>query len=312
MKNGVRNRVGRMSRRRFLRSASIGAAVSAGAAATPPFVLAAQAGMFRGFRPPELFRKIREAGYRFVELGGGQIRAAAESEKDAKRLLDQMGEEGVSPVSAFVVRRIAAEDESERRRAVSQWKQSLDGVRRLGLKHIGTELTGNVAKREAGERAFRKSMEELLPILEQAGIELSAEPHPGDFFEDARSTLAMIRGFGSKNLTYLHCTPHTFYLGESVGEVIEDAGELLKYVHVSDSFRTERIMDRFGGGVGLHLHLRPGLGEVDFGETFEALQGIGYRGFVSVQAISHPDRPVEAARKSREYLESLLGARLMV
>ena len=119
-----------------------------------------------------------------------------------------------------------------------------------------------------------------------------------------------MRGYGSEHLGYLHCTPHTFYLGPSIGEVIREAGDLLTHVHISDSFRTHRIMDRFGTGVGLHLHLEPGLGEVDFEETFKALKEIGYRGSLGLQLLSHPDTPVESSRRARRYLKEILGKRL--
>jgi len=158
--------------------------------------------------------------------------------------------------------------------------------------------------------AFRKSMDALLPLFEDAEIHLSAEPHPGDFFEAAPPTIRLLRSYASKHLGYLHCIPHTFYLGESMRRVIAEAGELLTHVHVSDTYRTERIMAR-PGAVGLHLHLRPGLGEVDFQETFDALTTAGYSGHVSVQLLSHADAPAKEAKQTREYLQELLGERLV-
>ncbi len=303
-----------IERRDFLRGCAfaLGAQALGAAPDSPdkPFTLVAHASMFRRFRGAELYRQVRAAGYRHIELAGGQIRAAASSEEAADRLSAELRDAGLTAVSAFVVHRIASGDDAERSKALAQWRRSIEGVRRLGINHIGTELTGNVAKPEAGEAAFRRSMDVLLPVLEDAGIHLSVEPHPGDFFEAAQPTLEMVRSYQSKSLSYLHCTPHTFYLGETIRGVIEEAGDLLTYVHIADTFRTERIMDRFGGGVGLHLHLRPGLGEVDFREVFDSLEKIGYRGYVSLQALSHNDRPVETARQSRRYLEDLLGSRL--
>ena len=99
-------------------------------------------------------------------------------------------------------------------------------------------------------------------------------------------------------------------MGDSIREVIVGAGDLLTHVHVADTFRTERIMAR--SAVGKHLHLIPGLGEVDFQETFDALGEIGYGGHVSVQLISHADRPAEAAVRARDYLQELLGDRLII
>ena len=61
----------------------------------------------------------------------------------------------------------------------------------------------------------------------------------------------------------------------------------------------------------MHLHLRPGLGEVDFQESFDALARAGYGGYVSVQLLSHADEPARAAEQTRLYLEELLGDRLI-
>ena len=157
------------------------AARGTGGTVAPRFQLAAHSSMFRRHRG-EMFQSIRLAGYRRVELGLGHVRLAAKSDEEARGLLRQISAAGLEPVSAFVVRWIADDDEEKRRKAVQEWKTAIAGARRLGLKHVGTEMTGNVAQPEAGERAFRKSMDELMPLLEDAGIHLSIEPHPGDFF----------------------------------------------------------------------------------------------------------------------------------
>ena len=61
----------------------------------------------------------------------------------------------------------------------------------------------------------------------------------------------------------------------------------------------------------MHLHLRPGLGEVDFQETFDSLATAGYSGHASVQLLSHADAPGKAAEQTRQYLQKLLGERLV-
>ena len=51
---------------------------------------------------------------------------------------------------------------------------------------------------------------------------------------------------------------------------------------------------------------------MDFRETFDALGEIGYSGYISIQLLSHFDRPAEAAVKAWEYLKKLLGDRLIM
>ena len=279
---------------------------AAGKTAESRMTLAVETSMFRRHPAPEAFALIRKAGYRFVELGGRHFHAAARSKEGLARLKTELADADLTPVAAFIVHQISSSDEARRQEAVTRWRRSIDAVGQLGVKLITTELTGNLKEPQEGEAAFRKSMEVLLPFFEDAGVHLSAEPHPGDFFEAAPPTIKLLRSYGSKHLGYLHCIPHTFYLGESMRQVIAEAGDLLTHVHVSDTYRTERIMAR-PGAIGLHLHLRPGLGEVDFKETFDALAAVGYSGHVSVQLLSHADAPAEEAELTREYLQELLG-----
>ena len=278
------------------------------AADRKPLKLAFHMGMFGRRQGPAAFQQIREAGFRYVELGGAQIRTASRSAQSAEQLQRQLADAGLTAVSAFIViRDIASNDETRRNRGLDQWRRSIESAARLGLQHVGTELTGDVRDPRSGEVSFRKSLGELLPALEQSNLHLALEPHPGDFFEAAVPTIELARSYRSKHVGYLHCTPHTFYLGPSARRVIEAAGDMLSHVHIADTFRTHRIMDRFQTGVGLHLHLVPGLGEVDFEQTFAALDAVGYGGAVSVQALSYSDDPLEAARRSRKYLIQLLG-----
>ena len=307
-------------RREFLKRAALGGGLAAwsgrrsalareAAAAKktttePRMKLAVETSMFHRHQPPAVFRMIRESGLRFVELGGAHFNAASIAPPEVAELRRQLDDAGLTPVGAFIVHPVAADDDNGRKAAVQRWRRSIDAVTRLGIKLITTELTGSQAEPDRGEAAWRKSMDEILPWLEQADVHLSVEPHPGDFFEAAAPTVKLLRSYASKPLGYLHCTPHTFFLGESSRRVIAQAGKLLTHVHVADTFRTERIMAR--AGVGLHLHLRPGLGEVDFDEIVTALTAGGYDGYLSVQLLSHADDPLPAARQAGQRLRRML------
>lgn len=315
-----------VDRRTFLQGAALaagaglGLARMAGAAgpegpAGPRMTLSIETDVFRRRGRTAAFAAIRAAGYHFVELKARDREGpyipltGAASDASLAQLRRELGDAGLTPIAAFVVHHLASEDEPKRREAVVAWRRSIDIVQRLGLKLATTELTGDRARPQEGETAFRKSIDELLPVFESAGIHLSVEPHTADFFETAAPTLKLLRSYRSKYLGYLHVTPHSFILGSSMRQVIVEAGDLLTHVHVADTFRPERILVR-GAPISPHLHLIPGLGEVDFRETFDALRQIGYHGCVSCHPISHMDRPEEAAVKSREYLVRLLGDRL--
>jgi myo-inositol catabolism protein IolH len=315
-----------VNRRTFLKGATLAAGCGFGIAraaettsndrGTPArMTLSIETDVFRNLTRTEAFTAIREAGYRFIEIkardrsGPYLPLTTAASDELLAQWKWELGDAGLTPIAVFIVHHLASSDEPKRREAVAAWRRSIDMVQRMGLKLVTTELTGDRARPQEGETAFRKSLDELLPLFEAADIHVSVEPHTADFFETAAPTIKLLRSYRSRHLGYLHVIPHTFILGNSMRQVIHDAGPLLTHVHVADTLRPERFMVR-GQPIGPHLHAIPGMGEVDFRETFDALAEIGYRGYASCHLISHMDRPKEAAVRSREYLKDLLGDKL--
>jgi sugar phosphate isomerase/epimerase len=74
--------------------------------------------------------------------------------------------------------------------------------------------------------------------------------------------------------------------------VIRETGEYLMHVHLEDISRRQ------------HKHLMPGEGEINFPAIYDALQGIRYSRYVSVELYDHFDDPGRAARQAREFLSS--------
>ena len=67
----------------------------------------------------------------------------------------------------------------------------------LGVNVINTEFSGRPERAEESERAFFRSMEELLPIIEREGLDVRIDPHPDDFVEDGLEAIARRVGYGS-------------------------------------------------------------------------------------------------------------------
>jgi sugar phosphate isomerase/epimerase len=51
--------------------------------------------------------------------------------------------------------------------------------------------------------------------------------------------------------------------------------------------------------------LIPGLGAIDFQNVFQAIKEIDYNGYITVELYPYKDNPMDAAKKSFEYLQSL-------
>ena len=134
------------------------------------------------------------------------------------------------------VLRWSGPDEDQRQAAVRAWKRVIQITSDLGVEVINSEFNGRPEAPETAEALFLKSMEELLPIFEQEGLQLIIEPHPDDFIEDGLEALNLIRGLNKDWLGFLYCTPHAFHQGHDPATIIEAAGDKVRYVHLADAW----------------------------------------------------------------------------
>ena len=119
---------------------------------------------------------------------------------------------GVGIASVLPVLRWSGPDEDAREAAVRNWKRVVQITVDLGVNVINTEFSGRPERAEESERAFFRSMEELVPIFEREGIDVRIDPHPDDFVEDGLEALRIIRGVNSPNIGMVyvacHIVPH--------------------------------------------------------------------------------------------------------
>ena len=129
---------------------------------------------------------------------GGPAQGGLQGRRDRNRL---------RPAGAALVRA----GRGAREAAVRYWKRAIQIAVDLGVSTMNTEFSGRPEKAEESERAFYRSMEELLPIIEREGIDLLIDPHPDDFVEEGLAAIRVIRGLNSKNvgLVYVASTPST-------------------------------------------------------------------------------------------------------
>ena len=85
-------------------------------------------------------------------------------------------------------------------------------------------------------------------------------------------------------------------LGESIPQVIEMLGDRIWNLHVED------IPGR------KHYHMIPGEGTLDWQAVRDALKGIGYQRFLTVELYTHTADPAGAARKSLDFLRKFFPA----
>ncbi|MBT2501400.1 sugar phosphate isomerase/epimerase family protein [Curtobacterium sp. ISL-83] len=235
----------------------------------------------------EFPRKVADLGYEYLQLTPHKdfipfyrhpkadddlVDAFAAACKDA----------GVQVASVLPVLRWSGPDREARDAAVTKWKRVIEITKRLGVDTINTEFSGRPELAEQSEDQFYRSMEELLPIIESAGIRVLIDSHPDDFVEDGLEALRVIRGLNSKQVGFVYVACHTFHYGGNMAEIMDAAGDALQLVHVADAFDHRRshglryISNPPGNSARVHQHLPIGQADVDFDAFWAGLRRIGF------------------------------------
>lgn len=189
---------------------------------------------------------------------------------------------GVSIPALLPVQRISSPDERLRVAAVRNFRRIVELAVELDVPVINTEFSGRPELPEESEDAFYRSMEELLPVIERAGVRVNIDPHPDDFVEDGLDAWRIIRGLNSDAVGFVYVASHTFHMGDRATTLIPELGDRLGAVYTADTFDHRRshglryITNPPGNAVRVHQHLNIGDGDVDWNELFGALRASGY------------------------------------
>jgi myo-inositol catabolism protein IolH len=224
---------------------------------------------------------------------------------------------GVEIASTLPVLRISSPDPDAQEAAVRNFKRVIEITAQLGVDTIGTEFSGRPEKAEESERAFYRSMEVLLPIIEKEGIKLFIDPHPDDFVEDGMQAWRTIRGLNSKNVGMVYVASHTFHMGNNALEIMRTVGSRIGITHISDTMDHKRshglryITNPPGNAVRVHQHLRMGDGDVNWDEFFGGLKEIGYldnpNSIMCSSVFAENEKNAETAVFQRETIEKYIA-----
>jgi myo-inositol catabolism protein IolH len=263
---------------------------------------------------------IGKSGVREIEIGLTHFDACTAGKRELGRLTSLLSENGLRLAALFALPGfdpskwskfsygMSSPDEAERRKGVKMMKSAIRNAVALDCRVLLSELSGDFNHKRASDRAFRKSMSEVVPELEDNDLELCFEAHPGDYIEDSYEAVGLLSSFGSSHVKYNYCIAHTFVLKHTPSEIVRNAKDLIGWAHFADTLDPWRIFfcPTYKPKVTPHLHLTPGLGDIPFDEVMSSLREIGYRAFLSIHPFSHLDRPVEAMNETKRRLDMML------
>jgi len=182
-------------------------------------------------------------------------------------------------------------------------KSRIDTCRKLDcpLVNLGAGLP--IGPRDDPEKVWEKTLmllKELYDYAKLYGIEVAVEPEVRPYLSPEIPTINRYQYFERvakeiPGIGLILDIEHAIVNNENPYFIIKKFGSKLKVVHVSDSID------------GLHLHLIPGRGEIDFTMIFRALKEVGYSGFISVEIYPYYRNPDKAAYSSIIYIQKILA-----
>jgi inosose dehydratase len=149
-------------------------------------------------------------------------------------------------------------------------------------------------------------------VHDQVGLRTVFHPHCGGYVETAAEIDELMARTDPAGLGLCLDTGHVSYGGGKPLDVLRKFAPRVWHVHFKDCDESVAAASRAAGvgylaAVRARLFCELGAGCVDFAALIDALQEIGYDGWIVVEQDVFPGdgSPAESARRSREYLRSL-------
>jgi sugar phosphate isomerase/epimerase len=89
---------------------------------------------------------------------------------------------------------------------------------------------------------------------------------------------------------------HFYCVGDEPAPTVHRLAPYIRHFHLEDIAATR-----------VHHHLIPGEGAIDFAATFQAIQQIGYQGWVTIELYPYVDDPDLAARTALQRVNAILN-----
>ncbi len=180
-----------------------------------------------------------------------------------------------------------------------RWKRALRAIELTssmgtGILIINSPRPGPEAPSDL-QAQFEEHLEEQLERAERLGVILAIEPEPGLLVDNVDDAPELIDRMQSDHLRVNLDVGHAFLTEDDVPAAIRRLGDLIVAAHIEDMPRGE------------HRHLIPGEGDMDLPAIVEALDDIGFDGWLTVDLFDIADAPDQAAEASLARVRELVS-----
>ena len=240
-----------------------------------------------------------DAGRKAAKLGieGVEIFTPSAEALKAHRVGQVLGQHGlklaaVGTGAGWVLHRLRLTDaDPARREAAKQFVRAIiDAAGELGAPAIVGSMQGRWGDnldREVALALLSEALRELGEHARRHGVPVIYEPlnrYETNLVNDVAGGVKLLHSVGNDNVKLLADLFHMNIEEADIARAIRAAGHHVGHVHLADSNR------------------RPaGCGHTDFAPIAEALRQIGYRGYVSAEALPYPDPDTAAQHTLRAF-----------
>lgn len=266
------------------------------------------ANAFREYGPIETIEIVADMGYDGIELLFDQphLYPPEASEDDIDRVRETLRDNDIeiSNCNAFMLTAIEGfhhpsyieADPEYRKQRIDYTKAALRTAAALDHNYISIEPGGPVPEEKSRKWAldtFVESLEEVLPVAEECGVDLHVEPEPDLLIETSAEFLAFAERIDHPRIRCNFDAGHLFCVGEDPTEAFEALSSYADHIHLED-IPADRT----------HEHTQLGDGAMDIDGFLTALDSRGYDGFVTVELYPYEETAAETAREAMAYLKN--------
>ena len=175
---------------------------------------------------------------------------------------------------------------------INYTKQAIDFASFLNSTSISITSGLNDIESKLCLGLFYDSLTQLAEYAEKQNILISIEYEPHLLIDNSTKVWDVSKDFSNIGLNLDTC--HVNVCGENLQEIISKFGKKIFHTHISDCKN------------GIHYHLLPGDGEINFQQMYHSLNNIGYSGYLTAELYTYSKTPKDAASKAFIYLENLI------